>query len=135
MAKKWRRDADNTPMVLEYLDFDHSDDSEGAGSWDALASVRPERLPAALREVRAVLDWAHAAFGAPDAGGAELGEWSYALQCSQEGVGDLALAYDAGREALDHAPIATGGGRCTLSLTVGGSAGFSHALAQAFGLD
>ena len=50
-------------------------------------------------------------------------------------VGDLALAYDAGREALDHGPVATGGGRCTLSLTVGGSAGFSHSLAQAFDLD
>ncbi|AVO40209.1 hypothetical protein [Simplicispira suum] len=122
-------------MVLEYLDFDHSDDADGAGSWDALASVRPVRLPAALREVQSVLAWAHAAFGAPDAGGVELGEWSYALHCSQEGVGDRALAYDAGRKALDHTPLASDSGRCTLSLTVSGSAGFSQALAQAFGLD
>ena len=33
-------------MPFDYLDFDYSEDDEGTASWDALASVTAERLPA-----------------------------------------------------------------------------------------
>ena len=128
-------------MVLEYLDFDHSEEASGAASWDALASVPPGRLPAALREVHAVLAWAHAAFGAPHEGDAELGEWSFDLQCLQErasGTGasaDLGLRYVARQPRLEHEAIDPQGGRCTLSLSLSGSATFAQAFAEAFPLD
>lgn len=43
---------------LQYLLFDASDDGEGNGTWEAMASVRPADLPALRAEVQAVLRWA-----------------------------------------------------------------------------
>ena len=42
-------------MSLHYLIFDASDDGEGTGSWEAMASVRAADVPAVLAEVQAVL--------------------------------------------------------------------------------
>ncbi len=47
-------------MSLQYLMFDASDDGEGNGSWEAMASVRAPQLPALRAEVQAVLAWAQA---------------------------------------------------------------------------
>lgn len=43
-------------MRLHYLIFDASDDGEGVGTWEAMASVRAADLPAVVAEVQAVLD-------------------------------------------------------------------------------
>ncbi len=45
-------------MQLQYLLFDASDDGEGTGTWDAMASVRAAQLPEVMNEVQAVLAWA-----------------------------------------------------------------------------
>ncbi|MDM7942102.1 MAG: hypothetical protein QUV35_05685 [Hydrogenophaga sp.] len=45
-------------MQLQYLLFDTSDDGEGTGTWDAMASVRASQLPEVMQEVQAVLAWA-----------------------------------------------------------------------------
>ncbi len=45
-------------MQLQYLLFDPSDDGEGTGTWDAMASVRASQLPEVMKEVQTVLDWA-----------------------------------------------------------------------------
>ena len=37
-------------MSLRYLDFDHSEDGEGTGTWDALASVTPAHWEALRTE-------------------------------------------------------------------------------------
>ena len=42
-------------MVLQYLIFDASDDGEGNGSWEAMASVRAPQLSAVRAEVQRVL--------------------------------------------------------------------------------
>jgi len=47
-------------MQLDYLIFVSSDDGEGTGSWDAMASVRPAMLAQVLAEVQTVLAWAEA---------------------------------------------------------------------------
>lgn len=47
-------------MTLQYLIFDASDDGEGTGTWDAMASVRLDALPAVSAEVQTVLAWAEA---------------------------------------------------------------------------
>ena len=41
-------------MSLNYLIFDASDDGEGTGTWEAMASVREADLPAVLAEAQAV---------------------------------------------------------------------------------
>jgi hypothetical protein len=42
-------------MPLQFLIFDASDDGEGTGTWEAMASVRESDLPALKAEVRSVL--------------------------------------------------------------------------------
>ena len=47
-------------MPLNYLDFEYSEDADGNGTLDAMASVLPAQLPALQSEIAAVLAWAHA---------------------------------------------------------------------------
>ena len=42
-------------MPLNYLDFDYSEDADGNGTLDAMASVLPAQLPALQSEIAAVL--------------------------------------------------------------------------------
>ena len=53
--------------MLDYLDFDTSDDDEGNTSFDAMAYAQADRWPALLAEVEQVLDWCTAEFGRPGA--------------------------------------------------------------------
>lgn len=116
-------------MPLDYLLFDATDEENGACGFDAMASVLPDRLPALLHEVQAVLAWAHRAFGPPHVG-AEEGEWSFELQATEEPEWPLEIGYDDGRTrvVLQQAPQ----GRVTLSLTVTGSRAFVAAFREAF---
>lgn len=118
-------------MLLDYLDFDYSESGDGDASWDAMACVLPERLPAALREAERLLAWAHAEFGAPG----EWGEWDFDLQCQQEGAGDLSAAFDCEMSVLRYQPPSMDGGRCTLTLTLRGSPAFGEALRECFSID
>lgn len=43
-------------MNLQHLLFDASDDGEGTGTWEAMASVQPDRVPAVMAEVQMVLE-------------------------------------------------------------------------------
>ncbi len=43
---------DNPGMYLNYLIFDTSDDCEGTGTWEAMASVCAADVPAVLAECR-----------------------------------------------------------------------------------
>lgn len=62
-------------MTLEYLIFDPSDDGEGTGTWDAMASVQAARLPEVMKEVQVVLAWAEAHSPGPRAPLDEGGAW------------------------------------------------------------
>ena len=95
-------------MELVYLIFDFTDEGAGRGSYDAMASVLPDRLPAVMAEVDAVLRWAREEFGEASA---EAGEWDFELRVTDD---DDAVA------------------RKTLTLTLAGSQAFCDAFAQAF---
>ncbi|MES2950699.1 MAG: hypothetical protein V4858_19370 [Pseudomonadota bacterium] len=45
-------------MSLQYLIFDASEDGEGNGSWEAMASVRTPQLTALRAEIQTLLAWA-----------------------------------------------------------------------------
>lgn len=115
-------------MPLAYLLFDSSDEDSGRCSFDAMASVLPERLPALLQEVEAVLGWARSAFGPPSADG---GEWDFDLQVTGADDQPVQIDYDAGRGSRLALPAA-GQGRVTLALTLGGSSAFAAAFREAF---
>ena len=97
---------------LRYLDFDYSEDTEGHGTFDAMASTSPEKSPEVHTEVEQVLAWAEATF--PDARGAleEGAVWDYDLQETRE------------------VPRFT-----TVTLSLSGTADFCTALREQFALD
>lgn len=117
---------------LHYLDFDFSDEDSGHGSFDAMASVLPERLPALLAEIAAVLGWATGVFGTGSAGENES-EWGYDVQGVVEPGTPLNVLYDeaTGVVTLTPGSVTT---RTTLTLTVSGSPAFCDAFRQRFGL-
>ena len=116
-------------MPLDYLLFDFSDEESGAGSFDAMASVLPDRWPALAGEAGAVLRWAHHGFGAPSGAEGE-GEWDFQLHATTEPDQPFPVGYDArrGEIAAARAPA----GRTTLTLTLSGSRAFCDAFREAF---
>jgi hypothetical protein len=122
-----------TPATLHYLDFDHTEDEHGHGSFDAMAAASPGQLPALLAEVERVLDWACAQFGAPGALD-EGGEWDCELQGVREVATPLQVRHRPGA-GLDLQPGAAGEPRVTISLTLTGTPAFCAALREAFVLD
>jgi len=115
-------------MPLEYLFFDSTDEETGACSFDAMASVLADRLPALIHEVEAVLGWAYSDFGAPSSV-EENGEWDFELQAVAEPDVLLEITYDCERATVS---MPRAGGRVTLALTLNGSRAFAAAFTDAF---
>lgn len=97
-----------------FLDFDYSEDPQGGGSFDAIASVRQAQLAAVRAEIAEVLDWAEITFAGQRAPLDEGGEWDIDLQ-----------------ETMDRASPPWH----VLTLSISGSAPFCAAFMQRFGLD
>jgi hypothetical protein len=72
-------------MPLHYLIFDPSDNGDGTGTWDAMASVRPAQLPDVMEEVQAVLARAEAHAPGPRGPLDEGGAWDADEQVQADG--------------------------------------------------
>lgn len=72
-------------MTLTYLIFDASDDGEGTGTWEAVASVRREQLSAVMAEVDAVLQGAERRAPGPRGPLDEDGVWDADTQVVDDG--------------------------------------------------
>lgn len=72
-------------MTLNYLIFDTSDDGEGTGTWEAMASVRAAELPAVLTEVHQVLTAAERQSPGPRGPLDEGGTWDAEQQVQTDG--------------------------------------------------
>ena len=83
MAEGTRRDTGS--MSLIYLIFDASDDGEGTGSWEAVASVRRDELPAVRAEVDAVLQRAERRAPGPRGPLDEGGAWDADTRVHEDG--------------------------------------------------
>ena len=81
-------------MDLNYLDFDYSEDADGVGTFDAMASVAPAQIAALHAEISAVLTWAHQHWPDACAPLEEGGAWHYDLQGVQEISTPLLLDFD-----------------------------------------
>jgi hypothetical protein len=121
-------------MNLDYLVFDHSEDTEGVHTFEAMASVGPAQWPAVQLELAQVLTWAHRRFegerGALDDGA----DWDYELQGVQEVASVEALSFDEATGQLSSRLGPTGQPRHTATLTLTGRDHFAQAFANAFGL-
>lgn len=120
-------------MTLDYLDFDYSEDDEGTGAWDAMASVSAARVPLLAAEIEQVLRWASRDFAGRQGPVDEGGDWDYDLQSQDDDGQPLATHFDTGSGRLALEASATG--RTTVTLLLSGNAQFGAALTQAFGLD
>lgn len=122
-------------MHLDYLDFEYSEDDEGHGTWDAMASVADSRWPALLQEVESVLRWASRDFAGRRAPLDDGGDWDYDLSAQDDDNGRaLHLRWDAAARSLQ-ADVPQPGGYTTLTLTLTGNAAFGDALRHAFDLE
>ena len=83
-----------TNMDLNYLDFDYSEDADGVGTFDAMASVAPAQIAALHAEISAVLTWAHQHWPDACAPLEEGGAWHYDLHGVQEIITPLLLDFD-----------------------------------------
>ena len=85
---------------LQWLTFEVSDDTDGIGTIEGMASTAALSHEAAMAEARAVLDWAHARF--PQAHG-PLDEgfvWDHDLQLTQDGDWHTVTLTLSGTEAF-----------------------------------
>lgn len=120
-------------MTLDYLEFDYSEDEEGTGSWDAMASVKSERVPALAAEIGQLLSWAGQAFAGRQGAVEEGFDWDYDLQAQDDDGKVLTALFDKGSGALTLQASATG--RTTVNLSISGSPQFGDALRETFGLE
>jgi hypothetical protein len=122
-------------MPLRYLDFDFSEDAEGTGTFDAMASVPPELVPTLQAEISAVLAWAHQHW--PDACGPseDGGAWQYDLRGVQEVSTPLVLEFEETSGQLRTVAGSPAPPRTTITLTISGSADFCETLREAFGIE
>ena len=125
-------DPDHTTMHLNYLDFDYSEDGDGTGTFDAMASVTTAQLPALMAEISTVLTWAHQQW--PDACRPleEGGEWQCDLHGVQEVSTPLALEFDALCGQLRCVAEDAATARTILTLTLSGRSAFCAAVRDAF---
>lgn len=122
-------------MTLDYLDFDYSEDADGTGTFDAMASVPAAQLAKLQAEVARVLAWAHAGFPGECLPLEDGGTWQYDLRGSQETSASLGLEFDAETSRLAATAGPAGPPRTTVCLALSGNAEFCAAFRVAFGLD
>lgn len=120
--------------ALHWLDFECSDDGEGTGTFDALASVRPADRDALSADIARVLDWAHR-FSGPRGPVGEGGEWDFDLQRVESGATDATPHFDAAARRVVWSGDESGSARVTVALTLSGTTAFCDAFRAAFGLD
>jgi hypothetical protein len=120
-------------MSLNYLEFDFTEDADGQGTFDAMASAELARVDALEAEIVRVLHWAQREFG-PEAPLEEGGTWDCELQGMQEVATALDVRFDAPARRLRLEPRAPAPPRITFTLTLTGTAAFCAAFRAEFGL-
>lgn len=127
-------------MTLPYLDFDYSEDTEGNGNFDAMASVTNDRQGALYADILEVMHWACSHFGAPDCAIEDGGAWLYDLQAALDDTAPQPLEFDASRGTLQPQPLAStsapqGHHRLTITFSLSGNATFCEAFRSRFAVD
>lgn len=122
-------------MTLDYLDFDYSEDDEGTGTFDAMASALESQWGKLQAEIAEVLLWCMAHFPEGPRPQEDGGDWQYDLQGVQEVSTPLTLHFapDTGTVARHAEPAAPP--RLTITLTLSGNLQFCQAFRANFGLD
>ncbi len=119
-------------MSLKYLDFDHSEDTEGLCTFEAMASTGPAQVAAVRAEVALVLSWAHRLFPQGPGSVADGADWDFDLQGLVEVAHAERLRFDAGTHELTSSLGPAGQPRHTVTLSLTGSPAFGEAFMARF---
>ncbi len=117
---------------LHYLDFDYSEDAEGAGTFEAMASTQAAQAGHVRQEITRVLNWAHSTFSGMRAPLDEGGEWDFDLQGQQEWSAIEALTYDETAGQLTARLDEPRAPRHSVTLSLTGSPQFCEAFRMQF---
>jgi hypothetical protein len=125
--------SENPPLM--FLDFEFSEDEQGWGTFDAMASTGPQQVATVRAEIAQVLAWAHASFPDMRAPLDEGGEWDFNLQGQQESSAHESIDFDehSGRITSHLSPA--GPTRHTVTLSLSGSPQFCDAFRAEFAPD
>jgi hypothetical protein len=121
-------------MMLNYLDFDYSEDAEGVGTFEAVASVWPEQVSSVQREIALALDWAYQTFGGQRGPVEEGGDWDYDLHGQQEFTAPETIGYNEATRRFTVQLGPPGKPRHTITLTLSGTEAFCAAFRAQFDL-
>lgn len=122
-------------MMLNYLDFDYSEDAEDVGTFEAVASTWPEKVGDVQQEIAQVLDWASEAFPGQCGSVGEGYEWDYDLHGLREFTVPETLHYDEAARRFTVQAGAPGKPRHTVTLAISGTQEFCAAFRVRFGLE
>lgn len=122
-------------MSLKYLDFDHSEDTEGLCTFEAMASTGPAQVGAVRAEVAQVLSWAHRQFPQGPGPVADGADWDFDLQGLVEVAHAESLRFDTGTHEVRASLGPAGQPRHTVTLSLSGSPAFGEAFLARFGGD
>lgn len=122
-------------MALQYLRFDFSEDTEGTGTFEAMASTWPEQVAAVQTEIVRVLGWAHQAFPGTRGPVAEGGDWDYDLHGVREFTAPEQITYEAVTGSLKVQAAVPGKPRHTVTLLLSGTDEFCSLFRQKFDLE
>jgi len=121
-------------MTLDYLDFDYSEDTEGIGVFDAMATVGPRQIAAVRAEIEQVLAWAHDTFRGSRGAVGEGGEWDYDLQGMQETSVPELLEFNEDTRELRVRAGPAGEPRHTVTIAISGTPDFCAMFREQFEL-
>lgn len=120
-------------LLLHYLDFEYSEDQQGVGTFEAMASTQAAQAVRVHQEIAQVLHWAHTAFVGMRAPLDDGGEWDFDLQGQQEWSAAEVWVYNETTSQLTSRRDASGPPRHTITLSLTGSPQFCEAFRQQFG--
>ena len=119
-------------MVFSFLDFEYSEDTDGAGTFDAMASTFPAQVAAVQAEIVQVLGWAYATFPGLRGPLDEAGEWDFNLQGVQEFSVQETIHYNHKTHQLTVTTSPAAVPRHTVTLSITGTSTFCAAFRQRF---
>jgi len=119
-------------MTLDYLDFDYSEDADGNGVFDAMASTGPQQVEAVHADIVEVLTWASTVFPDQQAPIDEGGTWDYDLQGSRETTLAEHLSFDEHARRIRVRPASADTVRHTVTLSITGTPAFCTAFRAQF---
>lgn len=115
--------------VLQFLDFDVSEDAHGTVAWEAMASPLPQHNMALLAELTGLLQRLHAAHGPPGPLDEQHG-WDCDLHVASDQGTPLAWQWQGQQIQWTWPDASMPDTRLTVSLSLSGHAAFTHTLEQ-----